>query len=227
MLSRQERLAARIRRASTTGVLGLAVGGFALSYGALHQLATAHGVQPSLAWAWPLIVDGFIVVASLAVLHAALQGRSTAYPWTLVLGFSALSVAFNVVHAAASTVARLIAAVPPLALVLAFELLMRQVRAALAAAPVTTTEERPPSPPRIVPQAVRPVGPSRRPARVAGGGEPTRARAARLVAGYRARGQPVTGAALAVELGVSAGYGRRLLRQLDAVPAEAMEVVAS
>jgi hypothetical protein len=76
------------------------------------------------------VVDGFIAVASLAVLHAVLEHRSTVYPWILVLGFSAVSVVFNVVHAP-TPVAGLVAAVPPLALVLSSELLMRQVRAAL------------------------------------------------------------------------------------------------
>ena len=103
-----DRRVVRIRRASTVGVVLLAGGGFAMSYGALHGLALAEGVDPALAWMWPLIVDGFIVVASLAVLHAVLERRSTLYPWCLVLGFSAISVAFNVLHAAPTPVARLV-----------------------------------------------------------------------------------------------------------------------
>ncbi len=126
-----DRRVVRIRRASTVGVMLLAGGGFAMSYGALHGLALAEGVDPALAWMWPLIVDGFIVVASLAVLHAVLERRSTLYPWCLVLGFSAISVVFNVLHAAPTPVARFVGAVPPLALVLSLELLMRQTRAAL------------------------------------------------------------------------------------------------
>ena len=117
-----DRRVARIRRASTAGVVVLAAGGFAMSYGALHGLALAEGVDPALAWMWPLIVDGFIVVASLAVLHAVLERRSSAYPWSLVLGFSAISVVFNVLHAAPTPVARLVGAVLPLALVLSLEL---------------------------------------------------------------------------------------------------------
>jgi len=97
-----------IHRATTVGVVGLAVAGFAMSYGALHGLALEEAVPARLAWLWPLVVDGFIVVASLAVLHAVLERRSTAYPWCLVLGFSAVSVSFNVVHAAPTTVARLV-----------------------------------------------------------------------------------------------------------------------
>jgi len=130
-MMRPDRSLGWIRRGTTLGVIGLAVAGFAMSYGALHGLALEEGVPSRLAWLWPLVVDGFIVVASLAVLHAVLEHRSTVYPWALVLGFSAVSVTFNVLHAAATPVARLVAAVPPLALVLSFELLMRQVRTAL------------------------------------------------------------------------------------------------
>jgi len=93
----------------------------------------------------------------------------------------------------------LVAAVPPLALVLSFELLMRQVRAA------------------VEPKVVRAVVPAAVPA----DGErvieaPVLARARRLVHDHRAAGRRVTSAGLARELGVSDGYARRLLRQLSA-----------
>lgn len=127
----------RTRRVSTVGVAGLAVAGFVMSYGALHALARDSGVPATLAWLWPLVVDGFIVVASLSVVHAVLEARA-AYPWALLLLFSAVSVAGNVAHGAPTPVGRLVAAVPPVALVLAFDLLMRQVRRVLEPAPDTT-----------------------------------------------------------------------------------------
>ena len=71
---------------------------------------------------------GFIIVASLAILHAVQRGRTERCPWALLVVFSALSVAFNVLHAPPIAIARLVAAVPPLMLVLSFELLMRQLR---------------------------------------------------------------------------------------------------
>jgi hypothetical protein len=188
-----------IHRATTVGVIALAMAGFTMSYGALHALALEEGVPARLAWLWPLVVDGFIVVASLAVLHAVLEHRSTVYPWALVLGFSAVSVSFNVVHAAPTPVARLVAAVPPLALVLSFELLMRQVRAALE--------------PQLV-RAASPVPVSRNGHRSTTSAS-TLARARRLVEEHRAAGRRVTGVVLARELGVSDGYGRRLLRELS------------
>src|SRR3954452_21445237 len=46
-----------------------------------------------------------------------------AHPWLLLLIFSSVSVAGNVAHGAPTPVGRLVAAVPPIALVLAFDLL--------------------------------------------------------------------------------------------------------
>jgi hypothetical protein len=119
------RVARALNRGTTGGVIGLAVAGFAMSYEALHSLAVAQGVSVLLAWLWPLVVDGFIVVASLSVVRAVADGRRAVYPWLLGLAFSGISVAFNVVHAAPALVARMVAAIPPAALVLSFELLMR------------------------------------------------------------------------------------------------------
>jgi hypothetical protein len=218
----------RIRRVSTAGVTALAAAGFAMSYGALHALARDSGVPATLAWLWPLVVDGFIVVASLSVLHAVLEARPASYPWSLLLLFSAVSVAGNVAHGAPTTVGRLVAAVPPVALVLAFDLLMRQVRRVLEPAEATRVPARPSAPrasesavvPRRSASADRGV-PSLRLARSTVAG-----RAARLVAHRRATGGRVTGSWLARELEVSEGYARRLLRQLDP-PAEADGVPAT
>lgn len=56
-----ERATRALNRGTTSGVLGLAVAGFAMSYDALHSLALTNGVPATLAWMWPLVVDGFIV----------------------------------------------------------------------------------------------------------------------------------------------------------------------
>jgi len=205
-MTRPDRSIDWIRRGTTLGVIALALAGFAMSYGALHGLALEEGVPSRLAWLWPLVVDGFIVVASLAVLHAVLEQRPTAYPWLLVLGFSAVSVSFNVIHAAPTPVARLVAAVPPLALVLSFELLMRQVRAALEPKLVPAT------PPASV--SANGHGPPIEARQVAEASVLDRAR--RVVEQHRTAGRRVTGVVLARELGISDGYGRRLLRQLSA-----------
>lgn len=209
-----DRLARTLGRGTTCGVIGLAVAGFAMSYDALHSLALSQGVSASLAWLWPLVVDGFIVVASLSVVRAVADGRRAVYPWLLVLAFSGISVAFNVVHAAPTLVARLVAAIPPAALVLSFELLMRQLRAALVPngpqdITVPETSPAPASLPVAVPP--RPVRRSLPEAKKAAT-SPLLERAREIYKSHRH--ERVTGALLARELGISDGYGRRLLRQL-------------
>ena len=108
-----------------------------MSYGALHALARDSGVPPALAWLWSL----------------------------LVLGFSAVSVAGNVAHGAPSPVGRLVAAVPPVALVLAFDLLMRQVQRVLtpiaAATPEVEPAQEPASSDRATPQSPDVASPNR------------------------------------------------------------------
>lgn len=106
----------------------LATGAFALSFTALKELASANGVSVGLTWIWPLILDGAIIVFSMAVLRASLFRESARYPMTLVVCATIASVIFNLAHAPQNTVARLMACVPPLALFAAFELVVRQIR---------------------------------------------------------------------------------------------------
>jgi len=202
---------------------GLAAAGFAMSYGALHALARDSGVPATLAWLWPLVVDGFILVASLSVLHAVLEVRPAAYPWLLLLGFSAVSVAGNVLHGAPSPVGRLVAAVPPVALVLAFDLLMRQVQRVLtrtaASPPALETATGPTTSAGLAQESagaalLRPGVPAATTSLALA--RPTVAgQAARVVARRRAAGGQVSGSWLAAELSISTGYARRLLRGLD------------
>ncbi len=53
------------------------------SFTALADLARRSGVDAGQAWAWPLIVDGIIVVATVAVVALGGQ-RSAWYPWLLL-----------------------------------------------------------------------------------------------------------------------------------------------
>ncbi|MCG8599438.1 MAG: DUF2637 domain-containing protein [Verrucomicrobiales bacterium] len=114
----------------TTGILValLATGAFALSFDALNHLAKENGVAAGLTWVWPLVLDGAIVVFSLSALRASLHRESIRYPMTLVVIATATSVIFNVAHAPEGLLAHAMAAMPPLFLFLAFELLMRQLR---------------------------------------------------------------------------------------------------
>jgi hypothetical protein len=106
------------------GTIVLAAGAFILSFASLSNLAQLAGISHSLAWIWPLIVDGLIVVSTMAILALAGQSRRVMYyPWALLAGGSLVSVAANSLHAilaAAGTVpavvSALVAAVPPVVL---------------------------------------------------------------------------------------------------------------
>jgi hypothetical protein len=200
-----------VNRGTTSGVIGLAVAGFAMSYDALHSLALTQGVPAPLAWMWPLIVDGFIVVASLSVVRAVATSRRARYPWLLVLTFSTISIAFNVVHATPTVVARFVAAIPPTALVLSFELLMRQLRQQLGtdAAPnprgtdLQLAAGSAPAAPRLTHALARTTGP-----------QSMLDKARHIRQDQERHGTRLTGKTLADLLGTSDGYARRLLREI-------------
>ncbi len=119
-------------------VLLLAAGAFALSYAGLKDLASKNGVDPGLVWIWPLILDGAIVVFSVCAFRAGLCGESIAYPMFLVVLSTLASIAFNVLHAPipddatfwskAALIPRIMASIPPLALFLSFEVMIRQLQ---------------------------------------------------------------------------------------------------
>jgi Protein of unknown function (DUF2637) len=202
-------------RVSATGVLVLAGAAFTLSYDALHQLALDSRVRPALAWLWPVVIDGTIVVALLTVLAAKRAAGRAAYPWTLAGLFSAASVAFNVAHAPDRPVAQLVFAMAPVALVLTTHLLMQQVGwrrpTAGPTAPVAGPEPAHPHRPgdHPAPEPATPNGNAHLDAR------------ARVRAAYEAQlaaGQTPTGAGLARAAGVSERYGQRMLAEFTADP---------
>jgi hypothetical protein len=208
-------------RTSAAGVLVLAAAAFTLSYDALHQLALDSRVRPGLAWMWPVVIDGTIVVALLTVLAAKHATARAGYPWALAGLFSLASVAFNVAHAPDRPVARLVFAMAPVALVLTTHLLMQQA---------SWRHQRPtpdrPAAPQAGPEPAHSHPPADHPAQrsvVADQGAPAGARA-RVRAAYEAQvaaGQTPTGAALARAAGVSERYGQRLLAEFTADPTRA------
>jgi hypothetical protein len=208
-------------RISAAGVLVLAAAAFTLSYDALHQLALDSHVRPGLAWLWPVVIDGTIVVALLTVLAAKRAAARAGYPWALAGLFSAASVAFNVAHAPGRPVARLVFAMAPVALVLTTHLLMQQVgwRRAMPGhnepMPVHLAGQEP-AHPHTPSDHPAPESPS------AERGAPAGARG-RVWVTYQAQlaaGQTPTGAALARAAGVSERYGQRLLAEFTADPAD-------
>ena len=207
-------------RISATGVLVLAAAAFTLSYDALHQLALDSRVRPALAWLWPVVIDGTIVVALLTVLAANRAARKAGYPWALAGLFSAASVAFNVAHAPDRPVAQLVFAMAPVALVLTTHLLMQQVGWGRATAgPTAPGAEQQAGAEAAHPhrsdddRTLQPVTPNQ--------GAQAGARA-RVRAAYEApvhAAQTPTGAGLARAAGVSERYGQRLLAEFTANPA--------
>jgi len=113
------------RWAAMTAVAGtvfIAAGAFWLSFTSLADLAARSGIGAGQAWAWPLIVDGIIVVATVAVVALARQ-RSAWYPWALLVGGALVSVTANAIHAVVAAdadvprmLAASVAAVPPVVL---------------------------------------------------------------------------------------------------------------
>jgi hypothetical protein len=65
---------------------------------------------------------------SLSVLRANLARERTMYPWVLVSVFTLLSVVLNIIHAQQELLAQFLAAIPPVALFLSFELLLAQLK---------------------------------------------------------------------------------------------------
>lgn len=143
----------RRRWAAGTAVAGtifIAVGAFWLSFTALADLARRSGIGAGQAWAWPLIVDGIIVVATVAVV--ALAGSGSAwYPWALLIGGAIVSVAANAIHAVVaadadvpSVLAASVAAVPPVVLLAITHLTVILTRSGLVTetlAPVTVKRD--------------------------------------------------------------------------------------
>ncbi|NLU83009.1 DUF2637 domain-containing protein [Rhodococcus sp. HNM0569] len=107
---------------AVAGTVLIALGAFWLSFTALADLARRSGVNEGQAWAWPLIVDGIIVVATVSVVALAGQ-RGSWYPWVLLAAGAIVSVTANALHAVVAAdadvpgvLAASVAAVPPLVL---------------------------------------------------------------------------------------------------------------
>ncbi|MFC4034562.1 DUF2637 domain-containing protein [Streptomyces polygonati] len=111
---------------------------FWLSYEHLHDVSAGNGLSGARAWAWPACLDLFIVIGELLMLRASLL-RSGMDWWAVALMVtgSGGSIALNVagVGSGAPKLTYVVAAVPPVAALLAFGALMRQVHDHLAVEP--------------------------------------------------------------------------------------------
>jgi Protein of unknown function (DUF2637) len=117
-------------------VLGIACLAFYTSFEAIRAYAVrSNGIAPEHAWAVPLLVDSFIVVALGADLWFTTTKMRRAWwevwwPKLLLAGAAGVSFVLNVAHAEPTWAARGVAAIPPAALVLGVELLMMVLRRA-------------------------------------------------------------------------------------------------
>jgi len=107
---------------------------FWLSFEALHDLAGAHRLNGERAWAWPACVDTFIAIGELLILRASLAHRVDRWAIALTAAGSIGSIALNVAGVGVSDdpLDYVTAAVPPVAALFAFGVLMRQIHEALA-----------------------------------------------------------------------------------------------
>ncbi|WP_430296915.1 DUF2637 domain-containing protein [Sinomonas sp. B1-1] len=136
------------RRIVGTGIAATIVigsGAFVLSFSALTDLAVRAGINPTIAWMWPLIVDGMIVAATVAIVAlAGRQGREQLYPWILLFFGAIVSTAANSIHAILAVraengnvpviVSALVAAMPPVVLLAITHLTVLLVQYARSAA---------------------------------------------------------------------------------------------
>lgn len=102
---------------------------FLISAGSLVNLAGENGVSfPIL---YPLMVDGGLVIFKALALRESLRGRRDYYTWGMAVALTGISVALNVLHVPATlsnlTLARCMAALPPLVILAAFIAVSRRI----------------------------------------------------------------------------------------------------
>lgn len=113
-----------VRVIPTTAALAVALASFALSYVALRDVAArSHAVPQNLAFLLPVCVDGAVLAASATAWANSLRGKRMD-PIALIAAVTllSLSVAVNMAHAGPSVMAKTLAAVPPLTLLVCLEL---------------------------------------------------------------------------------------------------------
>jgi len=117
-----------IRHITTTAVLAVATVAAVASYDHQRQLAAMAG-EGWRSWLLPISVDGLVVAASMAMLVRRRLGEPAgALAWLALLLGGAASVIANVAAADPTLPGRLVAAWPPVALLVSYELLLQQVR---------------------------------------------------------------------------------------------------
>jgi hypothetical protein len=134
---------------------GVAAVSFATSYGALYAYARDTGLYSErLTRLWPLLLDGAFIVAQLAAILAGILRGSRGWPILTMLLTGALTIWFNLQHAGSDPGRRLAAALPPVLMMLAFEIDVQIVRWVMQALGKPLGPIAPPHPEGMLPGAV-------------------------------------------------------------------------
>lgn len=79
--------------------VAVALASFALSFASLRDAALWGRVPESLAFLVPVVIDASVLVYGLVALVLRARGSSSAWAWTLMLGFTVVSIGANDAHA--------------------------------------------------------------------------------------------------------------------------------
>ncbi|MCF4123228.1 DUF2637 domain-containing protein [Antribacter sp. KLBMP9083] len=79
--------------------VAVALASFALSFSSLRDAALWGRVPTSLAFLVPVVIDASVLVYGLVALVLRARGHSSAWAWTLMLGFTVVSIGANAAHA--------------------------------------------------------------------------------------------------------------------------------
>ncbi|MBO0609574.1 DUF2637 domain-containing protein [Myceligenerans salitolerans] len=131
--------------------VAVALASFALSFASLRDAATWGRVPEALAFLVPVVIDASVLVYGLVALVLRARGRSSAWAWLLMFGFTVVSVGANAAHAydvgpeVRALVGVVLVALAPLSVLTSTHALASLVvadapGAGLAAEPVTTPE---------------------------------------------------------------------------------------
>ncbi|MEV0076195.1 DUF2637 domain-containing protein [Nocardia neocaledoniensis] len=154
----------------------LAIGGaaFVLSFAALRDLAVMAHTPTHLAWLFPVIVDGTIIQATIAVLALADNSQERTFFTRVLIAGATVSIGGNIAHALVSghgVLAAILAVIAPAALLLDTHGLAVLLRTRNPAAPTEPAEEpadepadEPVKEPAEEPAAAKPVEPTPIPA---------------------------------------------------------------
>jgi hypothetical protein len=113
---------------------GVAAVAFLTSYGALYAFVRDTGLySEQLTRLYPLLLDAAFIVAELAAIFFGIVRGPRGWPWFTMLLSGGLSVWFNIAHAAHGWDRRLIAALPPILMMLAFQIDVAVVRSVMRA----------------------------------------------------------------------------------------------